>query len=141
MKSKKINSLTWGLFNCRFPHGWGKDFVIMLKRIPFVIRHGYYPQAYFESYLYFIDMWKEIFTWYRDSRNGTPMPLDTPEHEMAEIEDRYTADMDTMIHLLDKMAIDPLDYPDDLETAEKLQYATMNCFFEMFKDKFYGLWD
>lgn len=150
---KKNNSLTWGLFNIspKYPFNFIKhtikDFFIMLKRIPFVIRHGYYEQANYETYMYMIDMWKDIFTWYRDHRCGTGVVIDLPKdgnmnNEWEEANYKaYNEMLDKMLAELDAMAEDPFDHPDGYKAGDLKRQEAANRFFDMFKDMFFGLWD
>lgn len=62
---KNITKLTCGLFNIqpKNPFRWiarqCKDVGIMFKRLWFVVKRGYYPQARFETYSYIIDYQEE----------------------------------------------------------------------------------
>lgn len=144
---RKINNLTSGLFNIspKYPISFIKhtikDFFIMLKRLGFVIRHGYYPAAHYETYEYMLSIWKEIFTWYRDNRCGSGIILEpiepNDENWQKKNEEAYTEFYNKMLAELDTMGIDLLDYPD----AGDEQEAAKNRFFEMFKKIFYDLWD
>lgn len=150
---KKNNSLTWGLFNAnpKYPFHFIKrnikDFFIMLERIPFVIRHGYYQQANYEIYMYMIDMWKDIFTWYRDHRCGTEIVIDLPEdgNMNSEWEEAnykaYNEMLDKMLAELDVMAKNPFDCPDGYKIGDLKRQEAANRFFDMFKDMFFGFWD
>ena len=62
-KSKSCNQLTWGLFNYRGIYFWHniKDLRIYFQRIFYVLKHGYFPQATWETYCYFIDSMKKIY--------------------------------------------------------------------------------
>lgn len=143
---KNPNSLTWGLFNCRFPYHWGKDFIIMLKRIPYVIKHGHYPQMMWETYYCSIAQWKELLTWYRNNRTGAPFIISLPEDGnmndewYAENDRVYDEKLNAMLAELDIMAKDPFDY-DDYREGERIREKAKDHFFEMFKEMFYTLWD
>lgn len=153
LEMRKSNSLTWGLYNTNpkypiyFIKNTIKDFFIMLKRIPYVIRHGYYPQATFETYAYMIDIWKDILTWYRNNRSGTEIVIDlldgnSVNHDWyAENEKTYNEKLDKMLAELDIMAIDPLDCIDGYEAGDIKRQKAAERFFNIFKDLFFGLWD
>lgn len=150
---KKTNSLIWGLFNASpkypfyFIKNTIKNFHIMLKRISYVIKHGYYNQANFETYAYMIDMWKDILTWYRNNRNGSGVVIDLPKDGnvddawYAENKKAYNETFDKMLAELDIMAEDPFDCPDGYEAGDIKRQEAADRFFEMFKDLFFGLWD
>lgn len=141
---KKSNNLTWGLFTCRFPYHWGKDFTIMLKRLWQVIRKGFYPQAYFETYTYFIDQFKDILTWYKEKRVSTPVivtPVESNSKWEKENSKAFEDRLNKMIAELDKMRIDPLDHPEGYAAGNEERETAKEEFFEMFEEIFYDLWD
>lgn len=148
MKKKSPNSLTWGLFNCRFPYHWASDFWIMLQRIPFVIKHGYYPQMRFETYYCSIYMWREILQWYRENRIGTEIII--PEEGenywlnndwLDKNEKAYNAELDELIAELAIMEEDPFDHPDGYAAGNEKREAAKDRFFKKFSKMFFGLWD
>lgn len=112
----------------------------LIRRKRFVKKHGFYPQAHYESYAYFIEMWKDIFQWYRDHRTG-----DHCIHAEwgMEANDRW---YEMMIDLLDKM--DEMTYEDDVragkitfdERCDRMNEAKEE-FFKEFSQYFYDLWD
>lgn len=137
-----INSLTWGLFHSK--GNWIKDFWIMLKRIPFVLKHGYYPQAIFEAYDYQIDMWRDILTWFRNERTGSPVVL--PEEKLVgdwedENDAMVNAKFDAMLAALDTMAEDPLDCPNGHAAGYAIRNAAKDNFFQLYSELFFYLWD
>lgn len=150
---KKCNSLTWGLFNTNpkypfyFIKNSIKDFFTMLKRIPYVIRHGYYPQATFETYMYMIDTWRDILTWYKDNRSGTEVIIDLLDGNSinqdwyTENENAYDERLNKMLAELDIMAKDPFDHPDGYKAGDTAREEAAESFFKTFKDLFFGLWD
>lgn len=147
-KKKKINSLTWGLFNCRFPYHWGKDFIIMLKRIPFVIKNGYQEQATWETFSYMIEIWEEILLHYKEGRSGTPVLINAPtkgaipdEEWEKENNKAFNDYIDAMIAELRVMAVDPLDDPNGISAGNQVRQEATDKFFTIFKDIFYHLWD
>lgn len=146
--SKKPNSLTWGLFNCRFPYHWASDFWIMLKRIPFVIKNGYYPQMRFEAYCCSIDMWKEILKWYRDKRMGTKIIIPNEgencwndDEWLKKNEIAYNEKLDKLLAELAIMEADPFDDPDGYQAGSEKREAAKDRFFKEFSEMFYDFWD
>ena len=144
-KSKNCNQLTWGLFNYRGIYFWKniRDLRIYFKRIFYVIKHGYFPQANWETYLYFIDSMKKILKEYRYNRHGTgwvlnekfDKTLDSDEQWKRNLE-QYNKDLDEMLSLLEEMSQDPKKHEDlDLLNIAKEK------FFILFSKYFYHLWD
>lgn len=69
-KIKGWHNISAGLFGYR---GWRwykniGDFWILIKRVFFVLGHGYSPQALWEMDAWFVDIMKELLTWQRDNR-------------------------------------------------------------------------
>lgn len=148
MKSKKINNLTWGLFNCPFLYHWGQDFITLLKRILFVIKHGYQEQATWETFTYMITIWEEILLGYKNSRSGTPMLIDSPSNGAIPNDEWYEENSKAFNKLIDEMvadlrimAVDPLDHPDGIAAGNQTRKEATDRFFTKFKDIFYHLWD
>lgn len=145
MAEQKVTSLTWALYGIkpRNPFRWLKrtaqDTHTLVKRIWFAIRHGYYPQARWETFEYLIEMFDELLLWYRNDRTGTPFIngedslADGWEDRISETYDKY---LDEMLELLNRMKEDV----DTLEEQNARQEYT-NKFFEMFGNIFYNLWD
>lgn len=137
---KETTKLTWGLYNIqpRNPFRWiarqCKDAGIMFKRLCFVIKHGYYPQARFETYSYFIDMFEDILIWYRFNRTGTPYILDCYEDYQEEKNKKEYND------LLDKMGY-CLSVMKDEEKSWDIRYKARDDFFKDFCENFYSFWD
>lgn len=144
-KSKNCNQLTWGLFNYRGIYFWKniRDLRIYFKRIFYVIKHGYFPQANWETYLYFIDSMKNILKEYRYNRHGTgwvlnekfDKTLDSDEQWKRNLE-QYNKDLDEMLSLLEEMSRDPKKH-EDLDLLD----IAKEKFFILFSKYFYHLWD
>ena len=137
-----INKLSFGLFMF---HGksWRrnlKDIPIFIKRIFFVLKHGYSPVANWETFQWFIDVMREILTNYRHFRSGTPDIIDSgTKNENIEA---YNAILDRMIDLLDKMdESNPIYNNMSWKDADKKKEDAKNEFFKLFSEQFYGLWD
>ena len=131
----KSTNLTWGLFNrylspfSTIKHFF-KDVAIATKRFFFVLKHGYYPQANWETYVYFIDMYKDILTWYRNERTGTPC---IKPYEEENNEKLYNDMLDKMLYYLDVMGDD--------SKPQQLRKMCCKQFFTKFSEHFYGFWD
>ena len=136
------NKLSWGLFMFHGKSWWRnlKDIPIFIKRIFFVLKHGYSPVAQWETFQWFIDVMLEILTNYRHFRSGTPDIIDSgTENENIEA---YNAILDRMIDLLDKMdESNPIYNNMSWKDADKKKEDAKNEFFKLFSEQFYGLWD
>ena len=137
-----INKLSFGLFMFHGKSWWRnlKDIPIFIKRIFFVLKHGYSPVANWETFQWFIDVMREILTNYRHFRSGTPDIIDSgTKNENIEA---YNAILDRMIDLLDKMdESNPIYNNMSWKDADKKKEDAKNEFFKLFSEQFYELWD
>ena len=142
-KTEKITDLKWGLFRSRGKYFLNNlaDIRVYFKRKRFLKKHGYSEPATYETWLWFITVMKEILTWYRYERCGTPWVVDaySGEHESRDVaveinEKVWNEELDKMIALLDKMNTDEVQI-----TAEALK--AKDEFFKMFSEYFYDFWD
>ena len=138
-----INKLSFGLFMFHGKSWWRnlKDIPIFIKRIFFVLKHGYSPVAQWEIYEWFMSVMKEILTNYRYNRMGSPVVIDN-SFDVVVNEEEYNAILDRMIVLLDLMDEHNKLYNDmDWKEADKKKEDAKNEFFKLFSEQFYGLWD
>lgn len=137
-KFKGFHNLSAGLFGYRGWH-WYKnigDFWILIKRVFFTLKHGYAPQALWETDGWFIGVMREILTNYRDNRIF--VGVFESETKTAEENEQKTNEMlDRMIKLLDKMELDAIK---DDETEEESN-AAKEEFFALFSRYFYYFWE
>lgn len=145
----KTNNISFGLFMFRWTQFWRniKDVPIFIKRIFFVLKHGYSPVAKWETFTWFIAVMKEILTNYRYNRVGDPIVVnkffndDGTENE-DENHEAYNKILDKMIELLDQMDESNPIYDDmDWDERDKMQVNAKNEFFKLFSEYFYNLWD
>ena len=151
MRSKNVNSISWGLFNYKPARFWKNiiDIKYLFKRIWFVMKHGYVPQAKWETFAWFIDVMKEILCSYRYDRFGTGVVIDDYWNEDGSSNDEkneaaYNAIIDEMIELLDKMdESNPIYFEGeiDFKANYEKQCAAKDRFFELFSRYFYTFWD
>ena len=142
------NKLSWGLFMFHGKNWWRnlKDIPIFIKRIFFVLKHGYSPVAQWETFGWFITVMREILVNYRDNRMGTPVVIPDyntddliSENKNIEI---YNNILNEMIKLLDKMDECNSTYNGvSLEEMHSAMDSAKNKFFELFSKYFYTLWD
>lgn len=137
-KFKGFHNLSAGLFGYRGWH-WYKnigDLWILIKRVFFTLKHGYAPQALWETDGWFIGVMREILTNYRDNRIF--VGVFESETKTAEENEQKTNEMlDRMIKLLDKMELDTIK---DDETEEESN-AAKEEFFALFSRYFYYFWE
>lgn len=133
MKNKnKINRLCFNLFPYKRKYFYKniKDIPLFFSRLKFVIKHGYYPQAEWETFCYFIDMFTEIISTYRYERNGTPVITGDTEKD----EKDFNLVLEEMLNCLQIMKkYDNIDHV--------VVNNVKNKFFELFSKYFYDLWD
>lgn len=145
---KNINNLTFGLFEYpkRFWYYNLKDIPIFIKRIFFVLKHGYSPAAQWETFGWFIAVMREILINYRDNRIGTPVVIPDYHTDVLISENKnieiYNNILNEMIELLDKMDECNSTYNGvSLEEMHSAMDTAKNKFFELFSKYFYTLWD
>lgn len=138
-----INNISYGLFMFRGTQFWRniKDVPIFIKRIFFVLKHGYSPAAKWDTFQWFIAVMKEILTNYRNNRCGDAAIID----DCFDNEKNHEANnklFDDMLVLLDEMDEHNPIY-ENMDTQE--EYITKeiakNQFFKLFSRHFYELWD
>ena len=143
-----INKLSFGLFMFHGKSWWRnlKDIPIFIKRIFFVLKHGYSPVAQWETFGWFITVMREILVHYRDNRTGTPVVI--PDYNIDDLisENKnieiYNNILNEMIKLLDEMDECNSTYNDvSLEEMHSAMDSAKNKFFELFSKYFYNLWD
>ena len=91
---------------------------------------------------------KQILTYYRDHRAGTPFVLEDEsiivnnEEQTARNEAFYDSILNKMLDLLEKMDETNYDYKElDFKEIYEKQEEAKNKFFELFSKYFYALWD
>lgn len=133
-KFKGFHNLSAGLFGYR---GWRwykniGDCWILIKRAFFALKHGYAPQALWETDGWFISVMREILTNYRDNRIFVGF-FESETKTVEEDEQKTNEMLDHMIKLLDKMELDSIK--DDETDAAKEE------FFALFSKYFYYFWE
>lgn len=137
-KFKGFHNLSAGLFGYRGWH-WYKnigDFRILIKRAFFVLKHGYSPQALWETDSWFIDIMREILINYRDNRIFVGFfeeATNTDEDNTSKTNDL----LNHMLELLDKMNF---DFTDDENIVNESEVAK-DEFFALFSKYFHYFWE
>lgn len=142
---KKVTHITYGLFLYRGIHFYRnlKDVVILLKRLFFLLKHGYTDAMLWSTSDWFISAMRDVLLNYRNNRVGTPVVI--PDYNTEEIEENERI----WNNILDRM-IEYLSYMDESNSVYKgidlkVKYEIMDCykdmFFELYSKYFYSFWD
>ena len=137
-KFKGLHNLSAGLFGYRGWY-WYKnigDFWILIKRVFFTLKHGYAPQALWETDRWFIGVMREILTNYKDNRIFTGFFFDEGLNEEEDIA-KTDKELEQMIRLLDKMDMGYCDNKDPFKESERAK----NKFFILLSKYFFYLWE
>ena len=137
-KFKGLHNLSAGLFGYRGWY-WYKnigDFWILIKRVFFTLKHGYAPQALWETDGWFIGVMREILTNYKDNRVFTGFFFNEGLNEEENIA-KTDKELEQMIRLLDKMDMGYCDDKDPFKESEKAK----NKFFILLSKYFFYLWE
>ena len=137
-KFKGTHNLSAGLFGYRGWY-WYKnigDFWILIKRVFFTLKHGYAPQALWETDGWFIGVMREILTDYKDNRVFTGFFFNKGLNKEEDIA-KTDKELEQMIRLLDKMDMGYCDNKDSFKESERAK----NKFFILLSKYFFYLWE
>ena len=137
-KFKGTHNLSAGLFGYRGWY-WYKnigDFWVLIKRVFFTLKHGYAPQALWETDGWFIGVMREILTNYKDNRVFTGFFFNEGLNEEENIA-KTDKELEQMIRLLDKMDMGYCDDKDPFKESERAK----NKFFILLSKYFFYLWE
>ena len=137
-KFKGFHNLSAGLFYYRGWY-WYKnigDFWILIKRVFFALKHGYAPQALWETDRWFIGVMREILTNYKDNRVFTGFFFNEGLNEEEDIA-KTDKELEQMIRLLYKMDMGYCDGKDSFEESERAK----NKFFILLSKYFFYVWE
>lgn len=149
-KNNNIAVPSFGLFDYCWlfhPVRFFKDLSIYRLRIKKFKKKGYSEVAEWETFTWFISVMKQILTYYRDHRAGTPFVLEDEniifnnEEQTARNEAFYDSILNKMLDLLEKMDENNYYRELDLKEISEKQEEAKNKFFELFSKYFYALWD
>ena len=75
---RKLNKVSCPFFQFSGYNSWRnlKDIPSFLRAVHTLFKDGVPPQAYYDTYAWFIDVMEMIVKWYRDERAGTPFILE-----------------------------------------------------------------
>ena len=116
------------------------------------MKHGYDMYACWETFDWFIHTMREILTYQRYHRNGSPVTVDglneyIPDEEKRKVltaqnEENWNRILDTMLTLLDEMDEENHSYEDmDCHQQQNKMNTSKDDFFKLFSQYFYYLWD
>ena len=152
----KWNKITSGLFLYRGLYFWRniKDIFILIRRVFFILKHGYNPIARWDYYAWFIDITKDILNEYLKDHVGYKIIDDTksPEWNEQAWENIIKEMMDCLARMDENAYYDtkPCRYDetgdrDDLmkwyNEVEKEMEIAKRRFFLLMNKYFYDLWD
>ena len=149
-KNNNIAVPSFGLFDYCWlfhPVRFFKDLSLYSLRIKKFKKKGYSEVAEWETFTWFISVMKQILTYYRDHRAGTPFVLEDEniifnnEKQTARNEAFYDSILNKMLDLLEKMDENNYYRELDLKEISEKQEEAKNKFFELFSKYFYALWD
>ena len=126
-KFKGLHNLSAGLFGYRGWY-WYKnigDFWILIKRVFFALKHGYAPQALWETDRWFIGVMREILTNYKDNRVFTGFFFNEGLNEEEDIA-KTDKELEQMIRLLDKMDMGYCDDKDPFKESERAKISSLS---------------
>lgn len=143
-KIKKHSYLLSGLYLKKSPITFVVDTKVLIRRIVFVVKHGYPLQARWDTCYWFMDTFTEIFQWYLKERCSDFICADVPVEKYSEMTDKF---LQKMIYLLSRMRTEfegPVykeNWKAEYEAFTASQNKAKNEFFELFSQFFYQLWD
>lgn len=124
---------------------WYKNILnipLYFKLMHHLIKHGYDEYAHWETFNWFIDIMKDILTYYRKHHQGYPVGLNFNDMMQEELEAQYDSELEKMIALLNDMdELNPkYDSMRPVEVSKSMESAK-DEFFVLFSKHFYSLWD
>lgn len=149
---RKLNEVGCPFFQFSGYNSWRnlKDIPSFLRAVCILFKDGVPPQAYYETYAWFIDVMEMIVKWYRDERAGSPFILEEgakvgDEEQDKRNEEAYNAVLDEMLLHLEGMKEENYNKegfdPDKWEKIDRQMYEHKDKFFSLFSEYFFTLWD
>lgn len=149
---RKLNKVGYLFFQFSGYNFWRnlKDIPSFLRAVHTLFKDGVPPQAYYETYAWFIDVMEMIVKRYRDERAGSPFILEEgikvgDEEQDKRNEEAYNAVLDEMLLHLEGMKEENYNKegfdPDKWEEIDKQMYEHKDKFFSLFSEYFFTLWD
>lgn len=135
---KTILNPSYGLFNCHGIKENVKDTWRYLKRVVYLLRHGYSPIANWDFQAYFCALAKEILG---RADEWIGYPLMHPDLSEEENKARWESDCARMVNLLEEMEND--DWGGGWAAKEwyERREVIKEEFFKLFSFYFYSLWE
>lgn len=142
---KKVTYITYGLFLYRGIHFYRnlKDIPILIKRLCFLLKHGYTDLMWWDTSDWFISGMRDALLNYRYNRKGTPIVIPDYSPENSEKNEYvWNNTLDRMIEYLTYMDETNSIYHDiDLKVQYEMMEYYKDKFFELYSKYFYNLWD
>lgn len=127
---KPITHLTWALFTSWRPSVFFKDLYIWFRRLIFLLRHGYCPQARFEMFEWHRQVMNELLIYFRNNHSGVPYLIDEEDNQKNE---------ETWNNIIDQMSLALSEMGDGVDYRAR-EHAKKR-FFRLFSEYYFYLWD
>lgn len=138
-----MNKISNGLFGFRGLSWWRniKNIPIFFKRAAFTLKHGYAPQAQWDTFSWFIAVMREVLDFYATRRMGD-IPIDgVPESQWTEYNDKLFKDMRALLDVMDESHYEEAETLEERKKFHQESIDAKNEFFNLFSNYFYDLWD
>lgn len=138
-----MNKISSGLFGFTGLNWWRNigDIPIFLKRLCFTLKHGYAPQAQWETFSWFIVVMREVLDFYINERMGDIPTPGLTEEENTEYYDTLYKHMRSLLDVMDESYYEDADTVEEQHKRYEEAVAAKDEFFRLFADQFYDLWD
>ena len=130
---KPITRLTWGLFTSWRPSVFFKDLQTWLRRLFFLLKYGYCPQARWEIFEWHRQVMSELLANFREHHCGVPFLIEDESEDMSKNEE-------TSNNIIEQMSLAMNEMGDDNEDYRARNHAKMR-FFRLFSEYYFCLWD
>lgn len=127
---KPITHLTWALFTSWRPSVFFEDLYIWFRRLIFLLRHGYCPQARFEMFEWHRQVMSELLIHFRNNHSGVPYLIDEEDNQKNE---------ETWNNIIDQMSLALGEMGDGVDYRAR-EHAKKR-FFRLFSEYYFYLWD
>lgn len=138
-----MNKISSGLFGFTGLSWWRNigDIPTFLKRLCFTLKHGYAPQAQWETFSWFIAVMREVLDFYINERMGDIPTPGLTEEENTEYYDTLYKHMRSLLDVMDESYYEDADTVEEQHKLYEKAVAAKDEFFRLFAEQFYDLWD
>ena len=138
-----MNKISSGLFGFTGLNWWRNigDIPFFLRRVCFTLKHGYAPQAQWETFSWFIAVMREVLDFYINKRMGDIPTPGLTEEENTEYYDTLYKHMRSLLDVMDESYYENADTAEEQHKLYEEAVAAKDEFFRLFAEQFYDLWD